>query len=59
MEPKEKQKEQEAKLLEKLQSKLDEMLEVKSEKKLFQGCKHAHLTEMVKVAHQVRSLLGE
>lgn len=55
----EKQKEQEAKLVEKLQAKLDAMLEVEGGKKLFGGCKHAHLTEMVKVAHQVRSLVGE
>lgn len=56
MDPKDKLKELEAAVVQKALEKLDKMT-LATKAKLFQGCENAHVSEMVKLCHQVRSLV--
>jgi len=58
MEPKEKLKELELKLIEKLLKKFEDMLDGCDRGVFHKDCKISHLEELTKLAHRVRSLLG-
>jgi hypothetical protein len=58
MDPKEQLAELELKVVDKALEKLNQMLKEKQKCNLFGKCENAHIAEMVKMCHQVRSLLG-